>query len=130
MDKYIADPVQVHLLQDQYDALWALAEHRGKNIVNLIREGVATLLSGAPEDIPALVAHYEQELQLWPEDRPIEEHPAWIMLQETLRQIGAAQNSTLSSSNVAVEHDNYLAEIFAEEQQRWLATAAPMLQSK
>jgi len=115
MDKYIADPVQVHLLQDQYDALWALAEHRGKNIVDLIREGVATLLSGAQEDIPVLVARCEQELQLWPEDRPIEEHPAWIMLQEALRQIGAAQNSTLGSSNVAVEHDKVLAEIFEEE---------------
>ncbi len=115
MDKYIEDPVQVHLRQEQFDALWALAEHRGKSIVELIREAVDTLLADAPEDVAALVAHYEQELQPWPEDRPIEEHPAWIMLQESLRKIGNAQDGRPGSSNVAVEHDKYLAGIFEEE---------------
>ncbi len=115
MVNYIEDPVQVHLRQEQFDALWAVAEHRGKSIVELIREAVDMLLAEAPEDVAALVIHYEQELQPWPEDRPIEEHPAWIMLQETLREIGNAQDGKASRSNVAVEHDKYLAEVFEEE---------------
>ncbi|MDQ2808847.1 MAG: hypothetical protein M3Z04_18375 [Chloroflexota bacterium] len=120
MDKYIADPIRVRLLQEQYDALWALAEHRGKNIVDLIREGVATVLANAPEDIPALVAHYNQAQEPWPDDRPIEENPGWAIVND----------GPLGTSTAATEHDKVLAEIFAEEQQRWSSAPAPLPQSK
>ncbi len=88
-----------------------------KNIVELIREGVNVILANAPEDIPTLVAYYNQEPEPWPDDRPSEEHPAGIMLQESLRKIGNAQDGKLGSSNVAVEHDKYLAEIFVAKHQ-------------
>ncbi len=114
MANFIEDPIRVRLLQDQYDALWALAEHRGKNIVDLIREGIATMLASAPEDVPALVAYYNQEPEPWPDDRPIEENPGWAIVND----------GPPGTSNAATEHDKVLAEIFEEEQQRWLAKSS------
>lgn len=120
MANYIEEPVRVRLRQEQYDALWALAEHRGKNIVDLIREGVDTLLANASENVAALVAYYNQEPEPWPADRPIEENPGWAIVND----------GPPGTSNAATEHDKYLTEVFEREQQRWRTASAPMLQSK
>lgn len=118
MANYIEEPIRVRLRQEQYDALWSLAHHRGRPIVDLIRESIATLLANAPEDIPALVAHYAIEPEPWPEDRPIEDHPDWILVNDVIAEAERATPSGTSSvglSNASVEHDKVLAEIFEEE---------------
>jgi len=114
VEKYVGEPLQVHLRQTQYDELWALAHHRGEPIVELIRQGIDHVLASAPEDIPALVVYYNQEPEPWPDDSSIEESPDWAIVND----------GHPGTSNAATEHDKYLAAILEEEQQRWLAKSS------
>lgn len=103
MTKYTEEPLAVRLRQEQFDALWALARHRKVSIIELIRQSVDRLIADAPEDIPELIR--EQELEPWPEDKPIEEHPAW-------RVVGLGHSGV---GDMAEEHDRYIAELLEEE---------------
>lgn len=100
--------IRLRLQQDQMDLLQTIALQQGVSAEELVRESVVEMLTKqqAKQAVQAL-----PEPEAWPEDRPIEEHPAWVI-------VGMFDSGL---TDLSENHDKYLAEIFEEEQRRYLA---------
>jgi hypothetical protein len=118
----------IPLRQDQVAALRALAAERQVMLEELVGEAVDALLAGVPENPAALVEQRRaeeasaplvgtiveddldnEEAVWWPEDRPIEEHPLWALV-----DLGDA-----GVTDLAENHDRYLVEYELESNRLW-----------
>jgi hypothetical protein len=98
--------VQVCLPQAQFEELQRMARQRGVTVPALIEQSVAALLDDATTR--ATQANRTSVAE-WNPTRPIEEHPLWGV-------VGLGRSGL---SDVAANHDQYLAEILAKESDTW-----------